>query len=86
MLHECGVNAVIPLINANTLWKAENTRRGFLKDLGLELVGPHTCEGPAIPKLPRNLKMMVMKLCKIEYFPSRYMPSSSKRICSYCSW
>jgi hypothetical protein len=44
MQDECGVNELIIFLNTNPLWKNNNTRRGFLKDLGLELVRPHMNE------------------------------------------
>jgi hypothetical protein len=36
-----------------------------------------------IPNRPQNLKMMIMKLCKIEHSPSIDIPVGLKR-CSYC--
>jgi hypothetical protein len=52
MLEKCGINSLILFINANQLWKNNNTRRGFLIDLGLELVRPHVNERVTIPNLP----------------------------------
>jgi hypothetical protein len=51
MLSECSVHAVIPFINSNPLWK-NNTRLNFLKDTGIELLGPHMNERLKIPNLP----------------------------------
>jgi hypothetical protein len=75
---------LILFINVNPLWKNSKTRRGFLENLGLELVRPHMNERLTIPNLPRNLKIMIMKLCKIENSPSKDIPAGSKRRCSYC--
>jgi hypothetical protein len=84
MLDESGVDALILFINANPLWKNKKTRHGFLKNLGLELVRSHINERLTIPNLPRNLKIMIMKSCKIENSPSKDIPAGSKKRCSYC--
>jgi hypothetical protein len=78
----CGINALILFINANPLWK-NNTMRGFLKHLVLEMMRPHKNEWLTIKNLPRNL-MMIMKLCKTEHSPLEDIPAGSKR-CNYCS-
>jgi hypothetical protein len=49
----------------------------------LQLVRPHMNEGFTISNLPRNLKIMIMKLCKIEHSPSKEISAGVKRRCSY---
>jgi hypothetical protein len=52
MLEECGIIALILMTNGNPLWKSNNIRCCFLKDLGLEPARPHMNKRLKISYLP----------------------------------
>jgi hypothetical protein len=57
-------------ININPLW-GNNRRHSFLKDLNLKPMRLHMNERHTISNLPRNWKIMIKELCKIEHSPPK---------------
>lgn len=87
MLDQSAINAMIIFSMANQEWKIDrtNSRRSFLKELGLNLVKPYMMERQKIPTLRKDLKLIINSMVgEDEVSVPQIIPGGSKRRCGLC--